>query len=128
MRIRKDYTPFVPMLIDLRKLGMQKRQIISEGYLNSAEYKAAARMIADSSMELSSEIEETAPETVETQSENTKAEKPKPPRLTKIVTRNLDLEPGKVHRLIITSAQDDTPNLNTSSLALSDMPPSSMLT
>jgi hypothetical protein len=97
------------MLIDLRKLGMQKRQIISEGYLNSAEYKAAARLIADSSMELTSEIEETAPETVETQSENTKSEKPKPPRLTKIVTRDLGLEPGKVHRLIITAAQDDTP-------------------
>jgi len=38
-----------------------------------------------------------------------KAEKPKPVRLTKIPVTHANLEPGKVHRFIITAAQDDTP-------------------
>ncbi|MCZ7890422.1 hypothetical protein O9X99_01910 [Agrobacterium salinitolerans] len=119
MRIKKDYSRFVPTLLDLRKLGLQKREIIADGYLNSAEYKEAAKIIAENSLTLENsvmqetlEIEETAPEIVENEPKEAKTEKPKPPRLTKIVTRNLDLEPGKVHRLIITAAQDDTPEFD----------------
>jgi hypothetical protein len=115
MKSKKDYSEFVPMLLDLRKLGLTKRQIIGEGYLRAVEYKAAAKIISENSltseksvMQETSKIEEIAPEIVENEPKETKSEKPKPPRLTKIVTRSLDLEPGKVHRLIITAAQDDT--------------------
>lgn len=38
-----------------------------------------------------------------------KAEKPKPVRISSIAEISADIRPGKVHRYILTSAQDDTP-------------------
>lgn len=38
-----------------------------------------------------------------------KPEKPKPPRISSIPEIDADLEPGRVHRFILTAAQDDTP-------------------
>lgn len=116
MKSRKDYSQFVSVLLDLRALGMHKRQIIADGYLNTSEYKEAAKLIAENAltaenpvMQETSKIEETAPEIVKYELKETKSEKPKPPRISSIAERYLDKPRGKVHRFLVTAAQDDTP-------------------
>ncbi|TAW65446.1 hypothetical protein ELI15_14220 [Rhizobium ruizarguesonis] len=81
--------------------GLRRRHIIAETGWSDWQYQTAKEYLSKNPA-----VEAVA---VETKTEPAKAEKPKPVRLTKIPVIDANLEPGKVHRFIITAAQDDTP-------------------
>ncbi|MEY9198461.1 hypothetical protein ABIA16_003577 [Sinorhizobium fredii] len=88
--------------------GLKRKQIRQITGFSEHRYRIAAAHIASGSMQTTLKTAEIPPETAETETKTAKAEKPKPVRISKIEEHSLDLELGKVHRFLITSAQDDT--------------------
>ncbi len=73
------------------------------------QYRVAAQLLESGSMQETLKSLENEPKQSEIEPKSTKAEKTKPVRLTKVPVIEATLEPGKVHRFIVTAAQDDTP-------------------
>lgn len=103
-------------LLLLRCQGFTKEQIVDLPDWGYSKYKYAARYIKDNSLTLeksvmqeTSKTEEIASKSPENRPKKSETEKPKPVRISQILEKSLNLPLGKVHRFIVTSAQDDTP-------------------
>lgn len=81
--------------------GLRRRHVIAATGWSDWQYQAAKDYLSKIPA-VDTVVDEIKPEPV-------KAEKTKPVRLTKIPVIEADLEVGKVHRFIVTAAQDDTP-------------------
>jgi hypothetical protein len=97
------------LIASLRNQGLKPREIREQTGFTKCQYQTAAAMLTFGTMQETSKSAEIAPQAAEIEPKSTKAEKPKPPRLTKVPVIQANLEPGKVHRFIVTAAQDDTP-------------------
>jgi len=87
--------------------GLTRKQIQDLTKFTDWQYQSAVKILSASGASSKSIEVTSAP--AEIDPKPAKAEKPKPARLTKIPVIEANLEIGKVHRFIVTAAQDDTP-------------------